>query len=189
MGRLTLDEEFVIKGYGFRRRSSLYARGRPTAFTTGLTTFQVAGSPPPNTFLDASIGAVTRATTYYYRVESANTWGVSAWSNTGSVTVTPPLPHALTSVTVTAAAQTTFLDSITVSWVNPAGNNQSNFRIQYSLNSTFTNATTVTVAGTATSHVITGLRKARSYYVRVQPYNTTGAAAYTNATPFPVATP
>lgn len=162
-------------------------RATNTGFTAGLTTFTKTGTPPTNGYAD-TITTPTRSTTYYYRVESTNAWGASAWSNTASVTIAPPASTAPTGVTATAAAQTTFLDKITVAWT--AGTFQSNFRIQYSTSSTFaTGVTTVTAAGTATSQVINNLRKGVRYYVRVQSYNTTGSSAYVNATPFPVTTP
>jgi hypothetical protein len=124
-------------------------------------------------------------------VLASNSHGNSAPSNTATVlTNPPPVPLAVTSATATAATQSTFQDKITVSWVNPAGNNQTNFRIQYARSSTFTTGvTTVAVAGTATSYVITNLPKRTAYYVRVQAYNIGGASAYVTATPSPVTTP
>ncbi len=99
-------------------------------------------------------------------------------------------PNPVASATVVASPQSAGSDSMTVSWVNPAGNNQSSFRIQYSRSSGFTTGTkTVSVAGTATSQVINNIQKGVTYYVRIQAYNANGASAYTDATPFPVATP
>jgi FtsP/CotA-like multicopper oxidase with cupredoxin domain len=164
-------------------------RATNTGFTANLATFNTAGTPPPNTYVVAGT-APTATTTYYFRVRATNTWGTSAWSNRASLTMAAAPPPAPTGVTVTAAARTATADRLTVTWALPAGGNQTGFRIQYSINSTFAApVTTANAARTAVTYRSGNVPKATPYYVRVQAFNAGGSSAWVNATPFPITTP
>ena len=131
--------------------------------------------------------------TYRTKWSSITQPGTNA-SNTQRVTAStppPPPPVAPTSATVTAATRNNNNDRLTLTWVNPAGNNQTGFTIQYSINSAFpaNNTTTATAGANATTWTSGNVARHTPFYVRIQATNAGGASAPLNATPFPITTP
>lgn len=185
-----------------------YATGQPTstlgnpmneigflilrAAGTGVGTLAQIGTALANqtNYVDTTAVSGTR---YRYQVVVYNAAGTSA-SNIITVGPPPPptaAPAAPTSATATAAVSNKKSDVVTLTWVNPAGNNQTGFTIQMSTSSTFPAATTtiVNVAATATTWTSGNVPRATAYYLRIQATNAGGASAWVNATPWPITTP
>jgi titin len=124
------------------------------------------------TWTDTTVAANTR---YYYRIQASSNAGVSAWSNTVSLTTplaaAPAAPSALTVgvLTTTTAA---------LSWTNGVGGAvaMTGVTIQVSTNPTFaTGISTTNVTGaTVTTRTVTGLTTKTVYYARVADVSTTG---------------
>jgi titin len=129
---------------------------------------------------------LTAGNTYAYYVTAVNIVGPSSASNTATVSFTAPA--APTSLGVAAVIANVSNDTVTLTWVNPAGNNQTSYSIQRATNSGFTGATTSTATGTALTLNQTVGRSATLYY-RIRAVNAVGVSAYTNATPLPIVTP
>jgi hypothetical protein len=152
----------------------LVQRATNAAFTSGLTAFTVNGRP--TTYVDT---AVAGSTLYYYRVRAETSVAYSDWTNV--VTATTPAattaPLARTNVAISAITRT----SLRVGWTNPAGGTApTSLRVQISTVGTGGPWTTVsTLAPTATSLNITGLRRNTRYWIRVQAINGNGT---TNST-------
>jgi predicted phage tail protein len=130
---------------------------------------------------------LTAGNTYAYYVTAVNIVGPSSASNTATVSFTAPA--APTSLGVAAVIANVSNDTVTLTWVNPAGNNQTSYSIQRATNSTFTSGlNTTTATGTALTLNQTVGRSATLYY-RIRAVNAVGVSAYTNATPLPIVTP
>ena len=151
-------------GFTIRRSTS------PT-FASGLTTFTVGSNV--TTFSDTTV-LPTR--TYYYLVQATNTFGVSAWSNTLTVTtpnVIPLAPTNLRATSVTAARAN-------LAW-NDNSSNETGFTIRRSTSPTFaSNLTTYTVAANGTTYSNTPLQPRTTYYYLVRATNAVGASAWSN---------
>lgn len=129
---------------------------------------------------------LTAGNTYAYYVTAINIVGQSNASNT--VTLSFTAPAAPTSLAVTAIPFNRNNDTVTLTWVNPAGNNQTSFSIQRANNSAFNGAITSTAAGTATT-LTQNVRRGTTCYYRIRAVNSVGTSGWTNATPFPIVTP
>lgn len=119
------------------------------------------------------------STTYYYRVQAANTNAVSAWSNTANATTValplPTIPTAPTSLTALA----TGCNQVNLKWADNS-NNETAFEVSRagSINGTYT---IIAILGAnSTAYSDNGLRTGRRYYYRVRCKNTAGVSSWSN---------
>jgi fibronectin type 3 domain-containing protein len=146
-------------------------RATDAAFTLNVTTFSAALATSTS-YADTT---VVNFTTYYYRVRAVAGAGVSAWSNTASVTVAvgPAAPTSLRLV----SKSTNFL---AVAWNNNGGGTTSN-RVQIStVGPTGPWTTKASLNALSTSYTITGLTSATNYWVRILAVNAAGQSTPSN---------
>jgi fibronectin type III domain protein/beta-propeller repeat-containing protein len=148
---------------GFRVERSLAAAG-PWTFigTTALTGYG-----------DSALAA---GTPYYYRIQSYNSSGNSAYSNTATATTqggtgVPAVPGSLTATSASAS-------QINLVWVDTSGN-ETGFKIERST-STSPWAQIATVGANVASYASTGLAASTTYSYRVRANNTAGDSGYSN---------
>ncbi len=155
--------------------------------TDGVNFAQIATAPARSgtgsvTFIDTTVRAAATAQTYTYRVAASNVIGISAFTNTASVTVgTVVKPTAPT--TLAASLQAGPLVSLT--WTDTA-NNETGFIVQRSVNngafaqigtaSALNGTGTVTFNDTAVQPTSTGA----TYSYRVAATNAGGNSAFSN---------
>ncbi len=157
--------------------------------TNGGTWVQIATAPALNntgsvTYVDA---AVALGNTYTYRVAAANSFGLSAYSNTATVVV--QVPAAPSNFTAAKGANQGNLRRVVLTWTDNA-NNETGFTIQRATNATFTaGLNTVTVGANVTTLTQSGLTRNTNYYYRIQATNVLGPSTPpVNAIPFPIRT-
>lgn len=122
------------------------------------------------TYTDTAVKS-KNGTTYYYAVRAY--WGTSISSYAGKGMV------RLTGTTISDLTNGSG-KKITVKWSK--NSKASGYQIQYSTNSKYSSAKTVTVKGTSSlSKTITGLTKGKTYYVRVRVYKTVSGKNYYSA--------
>ena len=156
-------------------------RATNTAFTTGLTPFVVNGNPPAATYTDTTAAPGSR---YYYRVQSSNTWGSSAWSNVVTVIAVVP-PSGLTGT----AARAGLSDSVTLNWTNNTTTGTTGVTIQRARNAAFTTGLVTTNINTPNlaTRTITGLARNTTFYFRVATRTANGNSGWSNV--FSITTP
>lgn len=119
------------------------------------------------------------STTYYYRVQSVNNAGVSAWSNTANATTValPPLtiPAAPTNLSAIAAG----CNQINLNWTDNS-NNETAFEISRATSLNGTYVSIATLGANSSAYTNTQLRRNRAYYYRVRALNTAGSSAWSN---------
>jgi FtsP/CotA-like multicopper oxidase with cupredoxin domain len=159
--------------------SSVIERATNSAFTSNLTRFTVSATA--TSYADAAVAAGTQ---YYYRIRAENANSFSAWSGTAGAKTAAAgaVPLARTSVTVGSATRT----SLRVTWTNPGGPAATSLVVQYNRTGpTGPWTTAATLASTATSYTVTGLRNNSTYWIRVNAVNgagTTPSAVKTGVT-------
>lgn len=153
-------------GFTIQRSTSTTFAACPATNTNANSCWKIAGSPPPNLFVD---GTPLQNTAYYYRVQSTNVWGASAWSPALAV-YTVQTPQAF-NCTVAAGATT---DNVTCTWtaaVNPAS-----FTLQrLDFN---TGLVSYTIAGTLRTYT-QSVAKGNPYWYRIRANITGGSSPYT----------
>lgn len=127
------------------------------------------------TYINAGL---PNSTTYYFRVQAANTNGVSAWTNTANATTValpPTIPVAPTNLSTLSAG----CNQVHLEWKDNS-NNETEFEISRatSLNGPYT--TIATLSANTTTYNNGGLRTNRRYYYRVRCKNTAGASSWSN---------
>jgi hypothetical protein len=176
------------------------AQGNPTYIYTVVTspsglqvTVDGVSYAAPRTFTWAAGSSHTLSVPSPQNVASGAQYAYSSWSDGAaqSHTVTVPssntvytaqftlapsagLPAAPSNLRKTGSSST----SISMAWQNNA-TNQTGFRIQRSLNGT-TWSTIAVVGSTTATYVNQGLTARRTYYYRVQAYNSSGFSGYSN---------
>lgn len=131
---------------------------------------------------------VAAGNNYSYRVAAVNAGGLSAYTNTASVTLPAP-PSAPSNVAATAALSGNRNARVTLRWTDNA-NNETGFVIERSTNATFTaNLVTVNVTANTTTYQTGNLARNTQFYFRVRAINGAGPSAWVNAAPFPILTP
>ena len=125
----------------------------------------------------ASYGDIGLAvnTTYYYRLRASNASGDSAYSTEVSATTLNAAPAAPTSLAASALSTT----QVNLSWTDNSSN-ETGFRIERSIGTTFVEITSVGVG--VTSFADTGLLPGTNYLYRVRATNALGDSAYSNQT-------
>jgi len=149
-------------------------RATNSTFTTGLTTFTTTGTPPPNSYTD---NTVAQGTAYYYRVQSSNVWGSSAWATIG------PAATVLAPSGLTAAVRTN--TSVVLTWVNNTTTGTSGVSIQYATDAAFTAGLKTVNVNTPnlTTRNITLLKRKTTYYFRVATTIAVGNSGWSNVAP------
>jgi len=145
---------------------------------SATTNFVTIATLTANSIAYANTG-LPNSTTYYYRVQAANTSAVSGWSNTANATTValppPVIPAAPTSLTAVSAG----CNQVNLKWADNA-NNETAFEVSRasSLNGTY--IIIATLAANSISYTDNGLRTGRRYYYRVRSKNTAGVSAWSN---------
>ncbi|MFA5806204.1 MAG: T9SS type A sorting domain-containing protein [Melioribacteraceae bacterium] len=124
-----------------------------------------------------SITGLTVASTFFYRVRAYNSAGVSANSNTITITTLPNAPTAPIAKVATNTTQTSF----TADWNSVSG--ATGYYFDLAINANFTNLLTNynnKDVGNVTSLAINGLATNFTYYYRVRAYNTGGTSGNSN---------
>ena len=130
---------------------------------------------------------VVAGLTYTYRVAAFNAAGLSAYSNTATVSV-PATPAPPSNVLAVSSLRSNKV-RVTITWTDNA-TNETGYVIQRSTNATFTaNVVTGTVGANITTFTTGNLARSTPYYFRVQAVNGAGQSIWVNATPFPIITP
>jgi fibronectin type 3 domain-containing protein len=125
------------------------------------------------TYLNTGLSA---GTTYFYRVNAANTGGTSGFAGPVSATTVPTIPVAPSNLRFTNRT-TTRLD---LAW-NDNSNNESGFLIQSSLTGvTYTNLDTV--GANVTDYEVRGLNVGTTYFFQVAAFNAGGTSSFSGAT-------
>lgn len=144
---------------------------------SATTNFVTIATLAANSIAYANTG-LPNSTTYYYRVQAANTSAVSAWSNTANATtVAPPppvMPAAPTGLTAIANGTT-----INLSWADNAAD-ETSYMVQRSLSATTNFVTIATLTANSIAYANTGLLNSTTYYYRVQAANGNAVSTWSN---------
>ncbi len=144
---------------------------------------QVANLPTPNGTNTGDVqwtdSGLTPLTTYFYRVAAYNAAGTSIYSLWAKTTTTnqvplPTPPAAPSNLVVKSTGQS----SIIIGWKDNASN-ESGFYVERSTDGK-TWARIASLAANTTSFTDSNLMRRRTYWYRVQAYNSAGASAYSN---------
>lgn len=120
---------------------------------------------------------LTAGSTYYYRVRSYTSAGVSSNSNTITVPMLPPTPATPIAIAATATTQTGF----TANWGAVSG--ATGYYLDVATDAAFNNILTAYKnknVATVTSSAVSGLTAGTWYYYRVRAYNTGGTSGSSN---------
>ena len=116
------------------------------------------------------------STTYYYKVQAANSIGSSAWSNVANATTAVSGPPAAPSNLIASAKG---CNSIILTWIDNSTNETSfELRSSTSLNGTY--STIATLPANTTTYTNTGLTKGRKYYYKIRARNSSGNSSWSN---------
>lgn len=147
-------------------------RSTNSSFTAGLTTVTVGAN-----VRNYSATGLAAGTTYYFRVIATNTAGDATASNTASaVTNTVVAPTITTPAAPTGLKKNRTGKKVTLSWLDRS-NNETGFRLQYSLDGGATWRTLTTLNANQTSYQTT-MKNADTFRYRVQAYNTAGNSGW-----------
>lgn len=149
---------------GFKVERSTSATGPFTPLTS-----TVAGATG---YSDTSCSA---STTYYYRVCSYNSAGLSAYSNIANATTAAAPPTAPSALTGTLIAK----GQIRLGWSDNSSN-ETSFRLERSVSQTTGFAQIALVAAGATSYTDITVGTSSTYYYRVLATNSGGNSGYSN---------
>ncbi|MFZ4707468.1 MAG: fibronectin type III domain-containing protein, partial [Bacteroidales bacterium] len=116
------------------------------------------------------------STTYYYKVQAANSVGNSVWSNVANTTTAVAGPPAAPANLV---AKATGCNSVLLTWVDNS-NNETSFDLRRSTSLSGTYTTIATLPANAITYTNTGLTKGRKYYYKVRAVNSAGNSAFGN---------
>jgi len=129
---------------------------------------------------------------YIYQVRALSVSGTpSAYSLTATVN-TPAYPVAPYPVAASASQQGSNWARVTLNWADVANN--TGYTVQWAVNSTFTSGLTTPAANQQprandSSYTTPNIARNTLYYFRIRADNANGSSAWTNASPFPIATP
>ncbi len=131
-----------------------------------------------------SIGPLTNGKDYYWRVSSADSNGVSAWSSSWKFTTlsAPPSSPVLASPANGSVIDTTF---VTFAWNSSPG--ATTYWLQNATDSLFHSVTYNDSTITALSQQVTGLLRDTNYFWRISAKNSGGRSAWSTVWKFTVA--
>jgi len=150
--------------------------GLQVATSSTFTNLLVNESGITDLFYDIPEGILNWNTTYYWRVNAANSYeSTSNWSDYRDFeTATGPPPDAPSELTASAISSS----RIDLTWQDNS-DNESGFSIE-SKTSTGSYSQIATVGAGVNSYSDTSLSADTTYYYRVKAYNTAGDSAYSN---------
>lgn len=149
---------------------------RNSSFTDLVQSWDVSGWATSR-----AVTGLPKGTTLYARVRAHNSVGWSSWSGARTFATGTTAPSAPGTPSISNISATTAL----VSWPTPSdtgGASITNYEIQRSADSSFTDPTTVTTSTSPTS--LSGLLPGTTYYVRVRAVNSAGAGAWSSTSLF-----
>ncbi|MDD5653503.1 MAG: fibronectin type III domain-containing protein, partial [Candidatus Omnitrophica bacterium] len=114
-------------------------------------------------------------TQYQYRVCAYNADGDSAYSNVAKVTTVDSIPDAPSELAASVISGT----KINLTWEDNSSN-ESGFKLQRSLNSSFNNSTVIDLAVNTAYYEDENLTPNTTYYYRIYAFNNIGNSAYSN---------
>ncbi len=121
---------------------------------------------------------------YVYRIKAIRGPDSSPWSNTATISITPPA--APTNLAGTAVKNGTTA-TVTLTWTDNA-NNETQYQVQRARDQAFTlNVGTVNLAADVTTYVNSGMPLNTAYWYRVRAVNPAGTSAWSNV--FGIRTP
>ncbi len=144
---------------------------------------QVANLPTPNGTNTGDVQwadtGLSPTTTYFYRVSAYNAAGTSIYSIWAKAATTnqlplPTPPAAPTNLVVKSTSQS----SIVIAWKDNSSNEQGFYVERSTDGKTWGRA--ATLGANATSYTDSNLMRRRTYWYRVQAYNSAGASSYSN---------
>ncbi len=168
--------EYHLQWRNTSRNQNWSAQTRQEVLNAGTTTYTIPSLAP----LDR----------YEVRVLAVNLYSAGPWSATQRTTLgVAGIPH---SITLLPGAR-----SITANWVTPTSvPPAASIRIQWDTNSSFaqncatdTSCQETSLAASATSYAISGLRSDTRYYVRLRTSNQNGPSAWSQAASIETGTP
>jgi hypothetical protein len=131
---------------------------------------------PANTTSYTDVGLGSSAT-YYYKIQSTNAGGNSAWSNEANATTAssgpPAAPSGLSAIPMGC-------NSVLLTWTDKSTNEVS-FDLRRSTSSSGTYITIATLPANTATYTNTGLTKGRKYYYKIRAVNSVGNSAYSNS--------
>lgn len=146
-------------------------RATNSGFSANVVVFTVPANS--TSYVDET---VSNSTTYYYKVQAANSDTISVNSASSSAAV----GSAGLLVPTTLQAQVISGSQINLTWVDNS-NSENRFDVDYSTSSTFSSGvTTVTAGADSGSEWITGLSANTQYYFRVRAANGGTTSSYTS---------
>jgi hypothetical protein len=130
----------------------------------------ILGTTTGITSLTYTITGLTSGVAYRYRIRSVNGCSSSSYTTSGSVTLsdTAPVPGIPGPINASGA----LCNQFNVTW--SAGTRATSYRVEWSLNATFTPVLGTVVGITALNYTITGLSASTNYYYRVSSENGCG---------------
>ena len=130
-----------------------------------------------------ALNGLSNSTTYYWRVQSKNAGGVSAWTSPLSFTTIIAIAAPQAPTLISPVFGTTGLSlTPTLTWSTVSG--AATYHVQVSISNTFTTVLIEDSTLTSASKSISGLSNSTIYYWRVQAKNTGGASAWTSPISF-----
>jgi hypothetical protein len=137
-------------------------------FVQGYESLRVTGT-------QHTVTGLTAETTHYYRMQTANPGGLSAYSTTGSVTTTTTAPSA----PVALAADPVLTRSFGANWEVADG--ATGYRLDVATSDDFAVSSRVVnnhliSDGASTNYTVTGLTRETTYYYRVRAQNAGGTS-------------
>jgi hypothetical protein len=133
-----------------------------------------------------SVGPLLAGATYYWRVNSKNAGGLSAWSEASRFSTVPPAPGAA-GLSAPSNGATNQPLNLSVAWNAVAG--ASAYRMQLSTAPDFATAIVDDSAITSTSRSIGPLSTSTAYYWRVRAKNAGGAGTWSETWSFTTIAP
>lgn len=136
------------------------------------------GTALSTTATSLNVGSLTNGTGYFFRVRAIRGSNASSWVETTSAvtpvasTVTPAAPTSVTGIPQDSA--------VTLTWAMPAGQQVTNYEIQFSTNnSQWVPTPAINTYRTDLHYTVTGLNNGTTYYFRVRSMNGAVGSAWT----------
>jgi len=133
------------------------------------TNYSYIGTITNENYTSLSVTGLNINDYYYFYVTTVNAYGTSGDSNLGTA---PTLPTPPAATNATAVSDT----AINVSWNQPAGDQQTSYKIERSLDDTNWTTIVASTGNTNTTYSDTGLSTLTTYYYKVSTINPSGTS-------------